>query len=457
MSYPKSLSYKINRLGNGLFQKQTLKIIPDKETITPNSTVSWKLPPNSVLDLRSFHIFFQGTTNDIGTANAGAIFHNSCFPRNVASLIEQLSISINGYQVENIQSYGHLYNILRDWSSSIENDTQRFLTNADPSKDYTIADNGDIAAVNRQTGKLALNSFQTNKKMAITDFIGLLGSSSGEYLDTNLTGEVIITIRFAGPEVLFKSNDDANAINAAIVPPTYTLSSCYATISRVMLDPLYYELMSSQVMNSGLQIGFTSFSTHWGGLTNKTQNFSFNTTGSSIRYIIGTLVYGAYTTLTKIQNGNTALSFSENVSTTASTDYFNQSVYFRKDGVNVATSAFDVNNVQMSAYPLPVEEVFLNNELAFNQQSDLLGGKHFGLHSLAAFQKYYFFHCQSLEFRNADGFTISGLDTKNASANIVFKTTLTGGAANANIYPLVFVAKDLILNINAGRQVFIQS
>lgn len=451
MSYPKSLSYKINRLGNGMFQKQTLKIIPDKETITPNSTVSWKLPPNSVLDLRSFHIFFKGTTNEVGTANAGANHHYSVFPRNTSSLIEQLSISINGYQIENIQSYNHLYNILKDWHSSLENDTQRFLNNCDPSCEYTINDAGAIVKVNTQVFGGA-NGFQTNKKMAITDFIGFLGSSSGEYLDTNLTGEVIITIRFAGPEVLFKTDDTAVNIDAAQANATYTLTSCYATVSRVMLDPLYYELMSSQVINSGLQIGYTSFSTHSGGLTSKTQNFSFNTTGSSIRYVIGTLIFGAHTTLAKIQNTTTNNTFQE---ITDENDCYNQSVYFRKDGVNVSTSAFDVNNVQMSAYPLPVEEIFLNNELAFNQQSDLLGGKHFGLHSLAAFQKYYWFHCQSLEFRGTDGFTISGLDTKNASANIVFKTTHTG--ADTNIIPLCFCAKDMILNINAGRQVFVQS
>ena len=452
MSYPKSLSYKINRLGNGLFQKQTLKIIPDKETITPNSTVSWKLPPNSVIDLRSFNIFFKGKTNRVGTAAGGANHHHSVFPRNTSSLIEQLSISINGYQVENIQSYNHLYNILRDWHSSLENDTQRFLNNADPSTEYSIADDGTVSKRINSVHTAGAAGFQTDKKMAITDFIGLMGSSSGEYLDTNLTGEVIITIRFAGADVLFKTDDSAAAIDADVVNPTYELSSCYATISRVMMDPLYYELMSSQVMNSGLQIGFTSFSTHWGSKTSKTQNFSFNTTGSSIRYVIGTLVYGTNTALSVLQNTNKTLSFNASLS---SVDQFNQSIYFRKDGVNVDTSAFDVNNVQMSAYPLPIEEVFLNNELAFNQQSDVLGGKHFGCHSLAAFQKYYFFHCQSLEFRGSDGFTISGLDTKNASANIVFKTKHDG--TNTDVYPLCFCAKDMVLNINAGRQVFIQS
>lgn len=446
MSYPKNLSYKINRLGNGLFQKQTLKILPDNTKATPSNTISFKLPPNSLLDIRSFCMFMTGSTVSLG--KKGADFQSCFFPRNTSSLIEQLSISINGYQIENIQNYNQLYNILSDWQASGENEVKSFLKLTDPSH-YQVMNDAGVITLHETLVSDTTDKHHNQKKMVISDWIGFLGSSSGEYLDTNLVGEVIITIRFSPANILWKSPTPAGgAVDTNVKDATYTLDNIYATISRVQMDPLYYELMSSAVINSGIEIGYTTFSTHVGTKqSTKTQTFSFNTSGSCIRYVIGTLLINDYQTISPLQTGGHYLSLTGDI------DRFNQSNYFRKDGRNIDTSAFEINNQQTTPYALPLEEIYINNELAFNSLQDVVGGHHTGLNSLEAFAKYYFCHVQSLEFRGSDGFTMSGLDTKNASANIVFKTVLKSGSTDASVYPLCFCAKDQILQIGAGRQV----
>ncbi len=75
--------------------------------------------PKSLVDLSTFELNFKGVTQHggngvawattAGTAtNAANYVNKRHFPRNIASLIENLEIKINGQSRQNINQYGYI-------------------------------------------------------------------------------------------------------------------------------------------------------------------------------------------------------------------------------------------------------------------------------------------------------------------------------------------------------------
>ena len=90
--YPKSLSYNIKALSGG-FSRVNSKITPDRQTsIAPSDIVTWKLPSNCLIDLRTLAMF--------GKITCSATTGTAQLPRYTSSLIERMSIVINGVTVD---------------------------------------------------------------------------------------------------------------------------------------------------------------------------------------------------------------------------------------------------------------------------------------------------------------------------------------------------------------------
>ena len=113
LGIPGGMLYKVKQLMG--VSKQTLKIVPlsGQTTATNGQKVIVSLPPNSLVDLSTFEMNFVGATqhrgNNAGT-NCANIVQKAYFPRNTASLIENLEIKINGQSRQNINQYGYIYN-----------------------------------------------------------------------------------------------------------------------------------------------------------------------------------------------------------------------------------------------------------------------------------------------------------------------------------------------------------
>jgi hypothetical protein len=102
---PQGMLYRVKQIMG--VSKQTLKIIPlsGQTTATNGQKVIVSLPPNSLVDLSTFEMNFVGATQH-GANNAATNVANyvqkAYFPRNTASLIENLEIKINGQSRQNI-------------------------------------------------------------------------------------------------------------------------------------------------------------------------------------------------------------------------------------------------------------------------------------------------------------------------------------------------------------------
>ena len=131
-SFPRNLAYTVKTLSG--FSKSTVKILPDNRTtsVQRGDVIRVRLPQNSLIDLRTFTMYYDGSTESSATTS---LAH---FPRLSSSIIETLTIFVNGTQIENIQNYHLLYNTLYDLDGGgIDQQAKRHLENIDPSVYYT--------------------------------------------------------------------------------------------------------------------------------------------------------------------------------------------------------------------------------------------------------------------------------------------------------------------------------
>jgi hypothetical protein len=92
-SFPKKLAYAVKTLSG--FSKSTVKLLPDNRTnsVQSGDIIRVRLPQNSLVDLRTFTMYYDGSTESDTSGN------KSHFPRLSSSIIETLTIFVNGTQI----------------------------------------------------------------------------------------------------------------------------------------------------------------------------------------------------------------------------------------------------------------------------------------------------------------------------------------------------------------------
>ena len=495
-SFPKNLAYSISELNS--FSKQNIKILSDRMSQAANAgdLIKFKLPPNTLLDMRTFSVFGECTITE--PAAAGAC--KGHMPRYSSSLIEQVNIYINNTQVSNINSYNLLYNMLADFEMSSDNINKRFLEVLDPSIIYTpdTTNNNWMVPV-RSTAFASTND--TSRKFVINNWINFINNASTLVWDTNDLGDVIFEFRLAPAGILWGS---AQTASGGAMPSTFTysISNIRATVTRISFNSSeYYELKAAKLLSDGLMIGFQDFVYAQGTSqtnANGTITWNYNVNANSLDYILATFRKSSYATQSYLQLANSAnysttnldngtwlvvgttgytgqaltvpitqlnltfsealanphMAFTDGSKVKKDGDLFNQSGYFQRYAPALTGGQFQINGVMIDTYQKPPEEVY--NEALINlglSNLNMNGGVHQGLNNLVAFLRYYFVQVCSLSNLANDGkFWRSGLNGQNSSINVQYAATFQASTANADtVIPIFFNAMTKIMIVNAGR------
>lgn len=485
--FPKNLAYSLKQLSN--FTKQTVKVIPDRVTCGFGEISRFKLPPSAMIDFRTISIFADVTLDKANlTTNAGWSLH---LPRNTASLIQQITITCNGVQLCNINDYNLLYNTLIDLEGAdLSQETKRILENYDPSVYYhrfsSTASDSPIGVLNACDASAATstNNWENARPIVINNFLGMLGSLSTPVLDLNDTGDVYIEIRWAPIQVCWQSGNKNGTINA-VTTGTNKFDNIRLTCSKINFENSeYYDLKAQKLLSDGLLVGYYDYWTSRGTATAKSAGITmnFNVATNSLDQCIATFQKSDYNTIKNLilfgaddaDAGNitffkeaiTSKQISSGRSGTqgiTGIDAFNQSYYFMRAGIDLATSQWSINSTNIDPYPLPPEEVWNNNLIALGNTNIDLGtsGVHPGCLSLYHFLKYYFCHILSLENLSGDGaMWRSGLSGNGSTININYQATfnnytVSGGTAGVQntetISPVIFCRSTKVLTIKSGH------
>ena len=457
MSFPDNFHSMLKELDN--YSKQSVKFLPDRVgTVSAGDTIKCTFPKGSLVDLRSFNMYYKGTAVGVG---ANTQYQNRFFPRNSSSIISSIAISLNGQQIERIDKYSHIYNLLWDYSCSLENNmtAKNSLQNTDPSYKTTLAADGTVATY-RTNANTAADQSDTSKQFCITTWLGMLGTSSAEILDLATMGDLTLEIRFEPSTILWKSAVPATGAVAAPVAASYTLSDIYFTVNRITFqNDVYLALQSSKLSSEGgIPIAFKTYNHQTTDATTaaKAINMSFNINAQRLNKIICTCIPTNYNTeaVLQLDLAKTYLeALTTNPAQSGTHDLFNQSIYFKKDGNGISTSLFEINNIATTPYPLTMPEVFNADMEALNIKEDLNNGMHAGCYDLNAWKKYYFCHIISLEHRmTTSDFWVMGYDGRNSSINCKWSTVPEAGAVG-QVYPTIFAEITKLIQVNHGQQI----
>ena len=276
---PSGMLYRVKQIMG--VSKQTLKIVPlsGQTTATNGQKVIVSLPPNSLVDLSTFEMNFTGSTQHRGNGaatNCANYVQKAYFPRNTASLIENLEIKINGQSRQNINQYGYIYNILHDFTCGHDAVAKnRVGCNSDPSLKSSWKDGQVIRYAGFPLGCISdtvSNGFADQDNYTIRQWLGILGgNASTSIIDTSLYGDITIEITLAPSDVLILSpvtptlTTYASATNnetgiattagtAAASTPSqgtgYTLSNIGFQIVRYDMPQSYYQAVAG-VLEAG--------------------------------------------------------------------------------------------------------------------------------------------------------------------------------------------------------------
>jgi hypothetical protein len=447
-SYPKNMSYHMERISN--YAKQPIKVWCDRTgTINSQESIRFKLPANCLVDLDSLYWYFEFTA---GQATSGGRF----FPRNSSSVIDAMYVYANGNLIDPCTYYNHIHNLLTDASCGDDyfKSGLRYLENTDPSiKPVYNAGNGALSHL-LTSSNLSPGDTDTSRPFVIRNWLGFLGTASTRVIDTGMLGDVVIEIRLAEPSITYRSNGASGT-------PTYTIngSTTYMSITRITFgDSVYYDLLRNIVTSSttGLQIGYKTYSAHRGNSFTKaagTFTHSFNVNANHLTKLIGTLIPTTYQTEGALQNTLPLVSWLDQLGREGTLIAFNQSKYFQKDGSGIGQVQWDINGISQYPQPLTPYDIFNQNLIALNMDSDIQSGNHAGCDNIYNFLKYYFMNILSFEhIQNTNEFVLEGFDGVASAISCKWSLTFDNVGLAGSLIPIVFAEKQQVLVVQGAPQ-----
>lgn len=443
------------------FRKSLVRFYPDRTgVINANDVLRWTLPKEIMLMDTLLHYFeFTSTAAATGT---GGVRQGTFFPRNSASIIDTITVFINGQVFENITNYNHLFNLIYDNVAGYNyyHSGVRALECADPSIRYTVADaSGNAITATTQGGTSTATTDATacdNKRpLHITNWIGFLGTCNKVLDLTNV--EVVVEIRYAPSNILWKGVPVSAGESA--LTPSYTIDNYYMTIQKISFDDDYYGIALNSLKASGnYVITFKTYSASRSGAVDKTTNpnLQFSTTAKNLSKLYFTFIDGTFDTISQIMNTTKTSSFSEHLANLRTNfDAFNQSKYFQKNGVSLTEIQCEINGIPVYPFPQPLHLIHNNNYEAFDEESDIHASNYVGMQSLEQWQKYCFLMATSFEHKDAyKSGIISGYPNPTRNLlNIKYSTTFKSTATD-KVYLLAF-AERVVQCIFSGSAVSI--
>jgi hypothetical protein len=434
------------------FRKQLLRFYPDRSgAINPQDTLRWTLPKEIMLMDTLMHYFeFTSTLAQTGTTLSSGTY----FPRNSASIIDTITVFINGQVFENIPSYNHLFNVIYDNTAGYNfyNSGIRALECADPSIKYTTTPTSTTSPITAviqgaQTGTTAAALCEQKRPLQIRNWIGFLGTCNKVLDLTNV--EVIIEIRYAPAVIMFRGLDATGT--PTNVTPTYTIDNYYMTVQKITFDDDYYQLAINSLKASGnYSITFKTFSMARSAAVARSSNpvLQFSTTAKWLSKLYFTFLDPSFDTMTYIlnqgANATTATKSMSELVADLKTNIiaFNQSRFFQKNAVDIKEVQIEINGLPCYPFPMPPHLIKNNNFDALDIEDNNLIGDYVGLQSLEQWNKYGFLNAISFEHEEAwKNGIISGYPNPTQNLLNIKYTTNFNGTNTENVYILAFAER----------------
>lgn len=469
MSIPSNLNIVFRSLQG--YRKNLIRFYPDRSGVINSGDVLRYTFPKEVMTLDTLMKYFEftSTASQSGTSQRQGTF----FPRNSFSIIDTLTVFINGQVYENIVSYNHLANVITDNCSGYNYYCSglRQLECTDPSVSYTL--NATTEAITSSikgasnTGTTDAQVCDTKRPIQIRNWLGFLSTgfndnSKSKIIDlTNV--ELVVEIRLASPNIMWKGIDcTASPVS---LTPNYSIDNYYMTIQKITFDDDTYQRALNSLKASGnYTLVFKTYSTARSGSISKSSQptLQFSTTAKYLSKLYLTCMDKDYDSITYLLNqGQTSTAAKSFTTLMADTQTniiaFNQSRYFQKNSSGLKEAQVEINGIMVYPFPQPVHLIKNNNFDALEQENDRNAADYPGLQSLETWSKYGFLQAVSFEHRDAwaKEQLITGYPNPNGNL-LTIKWSPTFDTGNSNNTILLAFAERVVMAKFNGNAVSIE-
>jgi len=413
MSYPKNLSYAVNKLSN--YSSQVVKVRVNQGSVAKSGDViSFDLPYNSIVDLDSLRFCFKLTSS--AAANI----------RHTEGLVRQVMWESGGQMISSGFDHTPVYwNIHNDLLAG-DKLSSRCLYHAGG---YSIHAADPLGAAVGMGTTTAEATTITNAEFFVNTFFGLQ-TARPQFIDTSLfpNGSVRLSLRLANDGSVLKAGSGV----------TYELSDLYLLCKTVDIqDGLYYSVLNERLKQGAIELVFNNIYSFTGGDRTGTDfDLQFNLSSQSVDMLYGTAMPSA----------------AEQVSRTQDVDIKNTQYYLR--GAQAGTAPlvqWFVNNQSIPAYgQMSAKDAYSETVSALGLLQDAVGAMNPDLKTAANWEKKFFVSAIRLNHNDGDASStlISGLNALGTNGQGIFKWSQT---TSDTITPIVFVQTSAVIRLGAGR------
>lgn len=436
MSLPPNLTYFMQRLLG--VSTSHFKIYPQNTgSQTANKIIRFELPSNTLLNLKSTRLFFNVVT---ASNNSEA----SRLPNDTRSFIDRMAIYMGGVLVQN--SFSN-YNVLVHAQKALGADrcTDTTLTHQEIPRQNSYHNGAAIAGLETYT--------TPDVQLAITDFLGFLGSAEPSIVDSGIFPQITVEITLADnviiPSIL-TANDDvlATTTKTGGICATSSNGANY-TITEMTMQVEVLGMASSMldevVMQRISQVGYLSipFQNYFSFSSTHNNTTRFNINSSSFnklwvawrhpdnaspqapQVVAGHKLAGAFAAPTSSGTSTVAIGVPQYDSggtyNTNSERYVARCFNFEERNTTPTTSPtsfqLQINSANYPAYKLTVPEVYAltMNSIDIYDKNRMM--------TLDQYRKNFFVQCYRFDLPESSYSRVaSGLDTRASSAQCAMVT-----------------------------------
>jgi hypothetical protein len=233
LNLPASLRFMTSKLAG--FARNRVKVpVLTPQSATNGDLILMELSAGQKIDLSTLSLHFLATTTATGGTTPSVTP-----PMYSASLIQQLSIDVNGVNICNIDNYNHLWGLLANYTAG-----DHCQLYGSVSGEWT---RNQITAVTGVT--------LTAMPMVIKSFLGPFASN--KIIDTSLTGPIRVSIRVAPTAAMITSGSPTSW--------TFSMTQISFQYDVVQLDPSYDAMIQARLSDGGtLPWSFTNYTSYMG-------------------------------------------------------------------------------------------------------------------------------------------------------------------------------------------------
>lgn len=449
MTLPNTLLYICDRLAG--FSTNVFKMNPNGSTnASANDIVTFDLPSNSIVNLKSFKVFFNATLT--GTT--------ARLPADVHSLIERVEVSAGGIMLSQGSNF---HNVLHKAKQAVCECKSNPLAHTEIVRTKSYFDGTTMTGTANESSarKLCWNEWDNT----------FLGTAEPGFIDTALMPDLKVRIYLAPNSVLSSSKGISLGADFVAVPDagasaSYALSNLSANVECVSMgDTMYDEMVNSLMQKQGfLEIPFKSVHT-FNNLHSGATRFSVSSQSLDRIWLVwrsssyGTLGHpvtvsgfkktGAF--VASASNGATTSElglpeYDTGVFGTNSEKYIGKYFDFETPSADMNTQV-QLNGAYIPQYKAGPEEwlELTRNSIPTDIKKDL---------TLDQYLSNYFVQCIRLNFPGSEDMRLlSGLDCRSVNLDGLVSTDNAGSGH----YVTIFTESTSTLRIGLGRELQVVS